>query len=74
MIRKNDKRIDRERIVPAGRRNGRAQRRYVLDEQPLLSIEKIDREEPATTRNKCTPAVWHLNAPKLTKMADYAFG
>ncbi|MET3333544.1 hypothetical protein ABIF61_002068 [Bradyrhizobium japonicum] len=59
VVRKNDKRIDRESLVPTRRCNSRAQRCDVLDEQPLLAVEKIDREEPATTRNKCTAIVWH---------------
>ena len=39
--------------------NRLAQERDMIDEQGFLSLQQVDREEPAAARNQRTTIIWH---------------
>ena len=59
MIGQHDERVDREGMVFARDGNRLAQERDMIDEQGFLSLQQVDREEPAAARNQRTTIIWH---------------
>jgi hypothetical protein len=51
--------IDHERIALARFRHDRAQRVDVIDQQGLPTLQKIDREEPASTGDESATIIRH---------------
>jgi hypothetical protein len=59
MIGQHDECVDRDGMALPRCGNGLTQSRDMIDEQGFPPLQKVDREEPAATRNKRTAIIWH---------------
>jgi hypothetical protein len=59
MIWKYDDSIDDKRVASARYLHGVAQSFDAINKQGGSTIEKIDREEPASSGDECPTVIWH---------------
>jgi hypothetical protein len=81
MIGQHDECVCREWMISSRRRDRLAPARDMVDEQGLLPLQQIDREEEAPARNEGATVIRHVGEngtlvlPALEiEAADYAFG
>jgi hypothetical protein len=59
MVREHHKCIDSEWMALPSRRDRLAQLSNMVNEQGLMPLKQVDREEPTATWNECTTIVRH---------------
>src|SRR6266702_5258483 len=80
MIGQDDERVDVEGMTMTCRGDRIAQGRDMVDEQALLPLQQVDREEEASARDECATIIGHVrenstsNSQVAVEAADYAFG